>query len=1070
MEQNNSLSVSVVPGMRDDLEPHAAPAGTITVARNVRFPTVGVITPRRGLAGISAGTLADVSYSSVLNTAQGPDFLHPCTDGFVFGAAGFGYRYNSTLGFVSVAGSYSTAQPRGIVDTITRQELTPSDQIILTPWPLSQAANGTLLAVCHSVGNGQPSGNFGTIVGPQSDGYSGVVTPAGPVIRVFTEEGALISSSSFDNMESAMVVEDGLTGALVIIGQSATALVMRVINAGGGIGAAVAIGTLVNANCYYAACTFPGVGIGLVYQSAVGTLSVKTLTSVAGVVSSTTMVTVLGAVAVPVSCYADATNLYVGWALRGTASYDAQAIVYNTTLSTITSTTLFTVQALGSANAYLGPPLFGPSVNSGNALALVAYVRSNQPKVAFHYTTAYEITAAGTVTTGQINRGVLPMSAPFNNGMWWARLGTAVFLGGIQSTRNVLLDFQENRSAESTAAYCLQYPKVDLVCDNYAFGDTQGQNPPANVYMQHLHPPTQLASGEWVMGMPKLVREESMIDPAGSQAGGYLVLCEWLKFATGCEQQVRTVGGDVVVSGTLTSVSAGVGMYQYSTGGTSLARPSQGLDLGLLQPPSLLSPVASTTVDGDLTVTGVYQYRAVTEVIDALGRRWQSAPSNVVPITLAGTENTVTLTLEAWFPLLRSFSILPANCRAVIHIYRTLAGQAPFQRCTPPQGAPIPAVSTGEATWIDELPDSLLAAREFLYTDGGALAHDHPPSCRFMAVTEDRVWLAGLWNVGLAQSSKIIVPGEPVQFSDLDSFKVFIPETITGLASQDGVVIIFAASAVYVVQGIGPNDQGQGAWDTPRCISRSTGCIDWRSIAETSIGVFFQSERGIMLLPRGAGEPLFIGMPVESLLESLGPTITGAAVCQTSESNTVRFCTSGGTIVYDLETSAWSYDTPPADVVHTKVCDTDDGPTYGRRALLISNGFDQETAGWADDAATIPSYVEWAPLHPEKLAGWVAFTGAISAFGKLDGQAYPTTSLTASCNIDANTTNSRTKTTMADMGDIDYRRLPLGSVRQGSAATLSFATAGAPWRFVGWTVELEPQQGTRNVRPATEQY
>ncbi len=91
-----------------------------------------------------------MAYADVL-AATGPDFVHPCADGFVFGARGYAYRYDNTKNTTHVAGSYSTAQPRGILDVSTREELTPTSQYTLTPWPLSQAASGGLIATCHAV-------------------------------------------------------------------------------------------------------------------------------------------------------------------------------------------------------------------------------------------------------------------------------------------------------------------------------------------------------------------------------------------------------------------------------------------------------------------------------------------------------------------------------------------------------------------------------------------------------------------------------------------------------------------------------------------------------------------------------------------------------------------------------------------------------------------------------------------------------------------------------------------------------------------------------------------------------
>ncbi len=92
---------------------------------------------------------------------------------------------------------------------------------------------------------------------------------------------------------------------------------------------------------------------------------------------------------------------------------------------------------------------------------------------------------------------------------------------------------------------------------------------------------------------------------------------------------------------------------------------------------------------------------------------------------------------------------------------------------------------------------------------------------------------AGLWQQNIIQSSKIIVPGEPVQFSDLPSFQVPLPVAgaCTGIAAQDGTLVAFTATAIYSVQGLGPNDQGRALGTrherSPVLVGASIGAASW---------------------------------------------------------------------------------------------------------------------------------------------------------------------------------------------------------------------------------------------------
>ncbi len=414
------------------------------------------------------------------------------------------------------------------------------------------------------------------------------------------------------------MISDGIAGIFIVY-QNGTDLRVRAIDSTGQIGNSVSIGTLSNAQNFYAAAPFPGIGWVVVHQSSATVLTIQKMVGTSATGSQT--VTIASGNKAPVSIYADTTHVYVGWALRGGASFDAECKVFNTALA-LTST--HSLWALGSGNPYLGPPLFGSCVRSGRALALVSYAEEARPWVQSMKTRSFEIAATGGKVTGADNLSIIPLSAPFNNGMWWARHATEQ-PAGIQTERAVLLDFQENRVSTSDSSFQLQYPKVLLVCDAITLPD--GMQIPANVYLQHQHTPARLSNGEWVMGVARLARAENLNSTSLNE--GYLPLCEWLKFATECEQQVVTCGDDVIVAGSPTSCVYGLGSYQYSNSGTTKARPSQGLDLGFIAMPSIRQADSFHGSPGDLVAGATYRYRAVTEVIDSRGRRHRSAPSNV---------------------------------------------------------------------------------------------------------------------------------------------------------------------------------------------------------------------------------------------------------------------------------------------------------------------------------------------------------------------------------------------------------------------------------------------------------
>lgn len=325
---------------------------------------------------------------------------------------------------------------------------------------------------------------------------------------------------------------------------------------------------------------------------------------------------------------------------------------------------------------------------------------------------------------------------------------------------------------------------------------------------------------------------------------------------------------------------------------------------------------------GALTSPGTYIYRAVYEWIDDQGRRHRSAPSD--PFTFStGANTSASLVMKPLVASSHSDKGLGfAPLRGVtLHVYRSLAGQSTLHRVTPNVGAPdgyIPGNAT--VPFVDLMSDALAGEQEFLYTEGGVADNTLCPPHRFQTVCNARLWVGGQLDACVITATKLLVDGEPSQFSDLEEFNVFLPEPNTGIASIDGTVVAFAREKIYVISGDGPNDQGIGSFSPPSELPTDVGCIDWRSVVETSAGVFFQGKRGIYLLPRGFNTPLFVGAEVESTLAAY-PVITSATVVTMESAGdalgevTVRFVAAqsvfpfaSSVLVYDLRTGGWSVD------------------------------------------------------------------------------------------------------------------------------------------------------------------
>jgi len=445
---------------------------------------------------------------------------------------------------------------------------------------------------------------------------------------------------------------------------------------------------------------------------------------------------------------------------------------------------------------------------------------------------------------------------------------------------------------------------------------------------------------------------------------------------------LRTAARDTVTTGRV---------LQFS-GGSLFELNGQAEETGFSNYPVIHSIAGGGGGGGGLTNGSQYLYRAVYEWLDHQGRRHRSAAS--APYLFAnGASNSAQITIK---PLIASSRgdksmgfVSPVG--VVVHIYRSLAGQSTYHRVTPNTGAPGAWNVGATILYLDSMPDTVAGAQEFIYTDGGVADNTLCPPHTFSTVCNGRLWVGGQLDRCVVTASKLLVDGEPTQFSDLDQFNSFLPEKNTGIASIDGVVVLFARERIYFINGDGPNDQGVGDFAPPSELPTDIGCTDWRSVAESSVGVFFQGKRGIYLLPRGFNTPQFVGLEVESTLAAY-PIITSATVvavpsndAATLGETTVRFvacANESGTpscvLVYDLRTGGWSVD------------ELADGPKLGgtwldafitaRTAAGVLTLHSESAAGtgYANYAgAFLPTTLGTGDIRPFGIAGYGSFASVV---------------------------------------------------------------------------------------------
>ena len=514
-----------------------------------------------------------------------------------------------------------------------------------------------------------------------------------------------------------------------------------------------------------------------------------------------------------------------------------------------------------------------------------------------------------------------------------------------------------------------------------------------------------------------------------------------------------------------------------------------GFEIGFAHPCAIILITTGASVSP--IPAGSYAYRAVTQWPDGTGARQLGQPSApVVFVMTVEGQNSI----QVAFPEVgqRAEELGPA-----VLLYRTTNGGASYQLL------PIsPTYSNGVATFVDMISDDVLAENEFIYTDGGVLPNVLGPSCNFTAAAEERLWCGGMWSPNIIEASKIRVPAEPINFTGDPTHQVVLPEDCTGLAYMDGQVVAFAEFAIYLIGGDGPNDQGAGSFLPPRLLIRGIGCIDYKSILETPIGILFQSQAGIYLIPRGFGSPQFIGAKVQDTTSNY-PKILSAAYTSTSEYNLARFLITTAARSYgsrvltlDIDQGAWFvdiYDTNGTAVGVTFHGFSEVGAWDEGLALFRYELSENASPIWAEDETVfedtgaaevgnskfVARTIQTAWLYPFGPGGWGRINKTLLSMahdyaGSIDTDSQIVTLQTESDLSDADTVMTATwtvagsaSTNAASYRNIDTPRRDLTSVR----ATITDSQYSSPMsgargpKYLALTLEIGESGG---VRPLTD--
>jgi hypothetical protein len=329
--------------------------------------------------------------------------------------------------------------------------------------------------------------------------------------------------------------------------------------------------------------------------------------------------------------------------------------------------------------------------------------------------------------------------------------------------------------------------------------------------------------------------------------------------------------------------------------------------------------VATVTATPGNPNTAGLRYIAVYQKTDSRGNLHWSAPSDPSN-SVSPTSDQVSISVTSLQLTQHHDATDTANPASVVLFRSGANGALPYQRVfgTTPSGSTDADQANDYAvslmTLIDDEAD--VSENQALYRQPGQLgteqAHQCPPS--FSAFMPYNGSLVGVADDGVTLFySAYRIPGEGVWWSDVFQLPIIEEGPITALAVLDGTLFVFKRSAIFAIAGTAPSGSGaDGGLGDYRRLASDVGCVDQRSVVVTSLGVMFQSERGIEVLTR-AQSVEWIGESVQETLAAY-PTITAATLdakaslarfeCVASESAGSASDT-GIALVYDIALRTW---------------------------------------------------------------------------------------------------------------------------------------------------------------------
>lgn len=370
---------------------------------------------------------------------------------------------------------------------------------------------------------------------------------------------------------------------------------------------------------------------------------------------------------------------------------------------------------------------------------------------------------------------------------------------------------------------------------------------------------------------------------------------------------------------------------------------------------------------GFMTASSAYNYKCLYRSRNANGLFELSGDSVPLTVTMGASDTQTSLNIQTLEVSARE------NC--ILEIYRTLSNGSIYYLVAVIDGG-LNNLSNGMTSYADNAADTSIRDNPVIYTQvSNQIPNAAPPPCRFGTVGGQRVFLGGLLRGEIAHASKFMIGDQSPTWCDSDQFRVVFPGKLTGLGWMDNLVG-FTTEGIYVVSGDGPDDSGLGEFSPPVRMPYALGCIEPRSVITVDEGTFFQSARGLYLLPRGFGSPIPAGDVVMDVLAQY-PIIVGAVYVNKPTEQTIRWScvdtptgANGVQIVYDIAHKVWS-----VDVISVVVPQTTIAQWFGNEVIMAGPStsfanFCSTSSGFGDiGPAAVQMLLRTGDIRPFNLVG-----------------------------------------------------------------------------------------------------